>query len=127
MQYFEVNGHEPSLLPDGYKFNLVWADEFDGTELDMTKWSFRYHLLHKRQMCLTDETASLDGKGNLVLSLMEKDGHYYCSQLQTGENYLDRPSVKFEENGFQEQTVQKPYWNGQLRNRCPSCNYQKHL
>jgi beta-glucanase (GH16 family) len=51
-------------------------------------------------MCLTDEAATLDGKGNLVLSLLEKDGHYYCSQLQTGENYMDRPGEKFEENGF---------------------------
>ena len=92
--------HAKSLLPVGKKWKLVWNDEFDGTELDMTKWSFRYHILQKRQMCLTDETASLDGKGNLVLSLMEKDGHYYCSQLQTGENYMDRPGEKFEKDGF---------------------------
>ena len=92
--------HAKSLLPAGKKWKLVWNDEFDGTELDMTKWSFRYHILQKRQICLTDEAATLDGKGNLVLSLMEKDGHYYCSQLQTGENYMDRPGEKFEENGF---------------------------
>lgn len=92
--------HVKSLLPAGKKWKLVWNDEFDGTELDMTKWSFRYHILQKRQMCLTDEAATLDGKGNLVLSLLEKDGHYYCSQLQTGENYMDRPGEKFEENGF---------------------------
>ena len=92
--------HAKSLLPAGKKWKLVWNDEFDGTELDMTKWSFRYHILQKRQMCLTDEAATLDGKGNLVLSLLEKDGHYYCSQLQTGENYMDRPGEKFEENGF---------------------------
>ena len=92
--------HAKSLLPAGKKWKLVWNDEFDGTELDMTKWSFRYHILQKRQMCLTDEAATLDGKGNLVLSLLEKDGHYYCSQIQTGENYMDRPGEKFEENGF---------------------------
>ncbi|MBE6406218.1 MAG: glycosyl hydrolase family protein [Lentisphaerae bacterium] len=92
--------HAKSLLPAGKKWKLVWNDEFDGTELDMTKWSFRYHILQKRQMCLTDETASLDGKGNLVLSLMEKDGHYYCSQIQTGENYMDRPGQEFEKDGF---------------------------
>ena len=92
--------HAKSLLPAGKKWKLVWNDEFDGTELDMTKWSFRYHILQKRQMCLTDETASLDGKGNLVLSLMEKDGHYYSSQIQTGENYMDRPGQEFEKDGF---------------------------
>ena len=92
--------HAKSLLPPGKEWRLVWHDEFDGTELDMTKWSFRYHILQKRQMCLTDEAAKLDGKGNLVLSLIEKDGHYYSSQLQTGENYLDRPGEKFDESGF---------------------------
>ena len=92
--------HAKSLLPAGKKWKLVWNDEFDGTELDMTKWSFRYHILQKRQMCLSDETAALDGKGNLVLSLMEKDGHYYSTQLQTGENYMDRPGEKFEKDGF---------------------------
>ena len=44
--------HAKSLLPAGKKWKLVWNDEFDGTELDMTKWSFRYHILQKRQMCL---------------------------------------------------------------------------
>ena len=82
--------HVESLLPAGKKWQLVWNDEFDGTELDETKWSYRLHILQKRQQCLTDTGATLDGKGNLVLSLMEKDGHYYCTQLQTGENYLDR-------------------------------------
>ena len=31
MKVFEVNKHEPSLLPDG-DWKLVWADEFDGTD-----------------------------------------------------------------------------------------------
>lgn len=29
--------HEPSYLPDGKKWKLVWNDEFDSTELDRTK------------------------------------------------------------------------------------------
>ena len=73
--------HAKSLLPAGKKWKLVWNDEFDGTELDMTKWSFSYHILQKRQMCLSDETAALDGKGNLVLSLMEKGLLYTDSFL----------------------------------------------
>lgn len=35
-----VSNHIPSYLPDG-KWNLGWNDEFDGTELDMTKWDYR--------------------------------------------------------------------------------------
>ena len=32
--------NEPELDLD--KFELVWADEFDGKELDKSKWSFRW-------------------------------------------------------------------------------------
>ncbi len=41
MKEYKIENHEPSLLPDGMDFKLVWADEFDGTELDTSKWSFR--------------------------------------------------------------------------------------
>ena len=35
-----VKGESPSLLPQG-KWKLVWNDEFNGTELDRTKWLYR--------------------------------------------------------------------------------------
>lgn len=37
MQKFELEGHAPSLLPDGMNFKLVWSDEFDGDTLDASK------------------------------------------------------------------------------------------
>ncbi|MGI5877490.1 MAG: glycoside hydrolase family 16 protein [Christensenellales bacterium] len=83
--------HAPSLLPDGKRWKLVWHDEFDGHELDRSKWDFRLHLIQQRHSTFTDEGASLDGNSNLILSLIERDGHYYSPHLQTGENYLDRP------------------------------------
>ena len=46
MKKFEVNGHEPSFLPEG-EWKLVWADEFDGTELDRSKWDFRLNFWGK--------------------------------------------------------------------------------
>ena len=36
MKKFEIDNHEPSFLPDG-EWELAWADEFDGAELDRTK------------------------------------------------------------------------------------------
>ena len=33
MKRFEVEGHEHSLLPDDFEFELAWADEFDGWNL----------------------------------------------------------------------------------------------
>lgn len=87
--------HIPSLLPPGKKWQLVWHDEFDGEALDRSKWDFRLHLMQQRYPTFTDECATLDGHGNLLLSLIEKDGQFYSSQVQTGSNYLDRDGVKF--------------------------------
>lgn len=87
--------HVKSLLPPQKRWKLVWHDEFDGTELDTSKWGYRLHLLQQRHSTFTDQGAVLDGKGNLLLTLQEKDGHYYSPHLQTGSNYLDRPGKDF--------------------------------
>lgn len=81
----------PSLLPPGKKWKLAWSDEFNGTQLDRSKWDFRLWMMHQRHKTWTDDAAALDGKGNLLLKMYEKDGEYFSSQLQTGENYMDRP------------------------------------
>ena len=86
----ESNQHVESLLPAGKKWKLVWNDEFDGDTLDRSKWDFRLHLMQQRHNTFTDEGAELDGKGNLHLKLIERDGHYFSPHLQTGSNYLDR-------------------------------------
>lgn len=92
MKEYKVDGHESSLLPENKNWKLVWEDEFDGTELDLTKWDYRLHLFHKRHQAWTDDAVTLDGKSNAVFKIIEKDGEFVSSQLQTGENYLDRPS-----------------------------------
>ena len=48
MKKYEVEGHVPSFLPDGHEWKLVWNDEFDGTELDESKWGFRLNFWGKR-------------------------------------------------------------------------------
>ncbi|MBR9997474.1 MAG: hypothetical protein KFF73_00820, partial [Cyclobacteriaceae bacterium] len=77
-----------SQLPEGKKWRLVWHDEFEGVELDTGKWDYRLHLMQMRHETWTEEGVELDGKGNLLLKLIEKDGDYFSSQLQTGRNYL---------------------------------------
>ena len=94
MHQFEVQDHEPSLLPQG-EWRLVWSDEFDGDRLDCSKWSFRRHLFHKEHKAwIGEEGIALDGNSNLIFQRVEKDGRYYSSQLQTGENWYDRPGTK---------------------------------
>lgn len=91
MQKFEVKDHQPSYLPDG-EWDLVWADEFDGTELDTTKWDYRLHMAGKRHECYIEDAISFDGNSNIVFHLIEKNGQYYSSALQTGENHTDKPN-----------------------------------
>jgi beta-glucanase (GH16 family) len=82
----------PSNLPAGKKWKLAWSDEFDGTQLDRTKWDYRLHIMQTRHETWTDQGVALDGRGHALFKLYEKDGNYYSSQLQTGANFMDRPS-----------------------------------
>lgn len=91
MVEFQIRDHEPSLLPQGKEWKLVWSDEFDGTELDRSKWDFRLHFWGERFPTYTDEGIELDGNSNLKIHLIEKDGQYYSAQLQTGANSFDKP------------------------------------
>ena len=79
MKPYDVADHEYSLLPEGKKWKLVWNDEFDGKELDETKWSFRRHIMGCKHETDTDaEGIELDGNSNLIFRVIEKDGKFLC-------------------------------------------------
>ena len=65
MQKFTLDGHAESFLPEGKKWDLVWHDEFDGTELDESKWGFRLNFWGKRLKTFTTEGVELDGQSHL--------------------------------------------------------------
>ena len=92
MKEYIVEGHEASFLPDG-NWKMVWNDEFDGTELDRTKWDYRLSMMGKRHPAWTDKGVQLDGKSNAVFSLLLEDGRPVSSQLQTGYNFMDEPTI----------------------------------
>ena len=94
MKQFEVKDHAPSLLPEGHEWRLVWADEFDGTELDRTKWDYRLHMMNQRHPAWTDQGVHLDGNSHAVFTLTNEDGRPVSSQLQTGYNFMDAPAEK---------------------------------
>ena len=92
MKEYKVEGHESSFLPEGKEWKMVWNDEFDGKELDKTKWDFRTHMMGKRHRTwIEDEGVELDGNSNVVFKCIEKDGEICSCQLQTGYNYMDAP------------------------------------
>lgn len=123
MKKFEIEGHEPSYLPEEGQWELVWADEFDGTELDRTKWDFRLNFWGKPFEAYTDQGVILDGNSHLELHRVEKDGHYVSAQLQTGSNSFDPPkdSDRFWPLGtIKEPTFQHRYGYYECR-----CKFQK--
>ena len=90
MKEFKIDGHEPSLLPKGKKWKLCWADEFDGEELDTSKWGFRLNFWGKRFDAYTDRGVSLDGNSNVVFRPVVVDGKLCSAQLQTGALTYDQ-------------------------------------
>ncbi len=108
---FKVEGHENSLLPEG-NWKLVWADEFDGEKggkPDPAKWLYRTKFWgYDSKTYIKEEGVELDGNSNLLFKLIEKDGNYFSTQLQTSTNafdYLIRDGA-YEENPWAE----KPFW-----------------
>lgn len=93
MQIFNVEGHSPSLLPEGMDFKLVWSDEFDGDKLDETKWDYRLCMMGKRHPAWTDKGVKIENSC-AVFSIFEEDGEVVSSQLQTGYNFMDEPVKK---------------------------------
>lgn len=87
-----VAGHEPSLLPAGCKWKLVWNDEFDGKELDRSKWDYRLNYWGRRNPIFTDEAGAITVEDSCAkFHLLYRDGQFCSAQLQTGANSLDAP------------------------------------
>ncbi|MBQ9776177.1 MAG: glycoside hydrolase family 16 protein [Lentisphaeria bacterium] len=97
MKQFDFQGHAPSYLPEDKNWRLVWHDEFDGTELDRSKWGFRLNFWGKRLQTFTEEGVEFDNQSHMRLHLIRKDGHYYSPHLQTGSLTYDIPR---DSNGF---------------------------
>ena len=97
MKEYKIENHEPSLLPDG-EWKLVWADEFDGTELDETKWLYRTNFWGRPFPAYCDKGVTLDGNSNAVFTPVKmEDGRICSAQLQTGSNSFDIPKQVYSE------------------------------
>ncbi len=91
MKEIKIENHAPSYLPKEKNWKLVWQDEFDGSELDESKWNFREYFWGKKSPTFSREGVSVDGNSNLVIELIEKNGDYYSGHLQTGSLTYDMP------------------------------------
>jgi len=136
MKIFKVDGHESSLLPDG-EWKIVWSDEFDGTELDTTKWEYRTHIWGKRHPCFSEDGIILDNNSNAIFKITEKDGVICSPHLQTGSNWIDSPresdnvsnAVEHENNSGLKWPIgklQKPKFTHRYGYYECRCRLQKH-
>ena len=91
MQTFKLDNHADSFLPESKNWKLVWNDEFDGTELDTSKWGFRLNFWGKRLKTFTTDGVELDGSSHLKLHLIRKGDDFFSPHLQTGALTYDNP------------------------------------
>ena len=66
--------------PPGYR--LVWADEFDGQQLDSAKWGFPSYKEREGALVNTPGTTVVKG-GQLQLHTLQKEGRLHCAILDT--------------------------------------------
>lgn len=69
-------------LPTGKQWKLIWHDEFDGTQLDETKWN-RLGDWKRRDGFWVKEDANLSGKGTLLLRTKKDGDRYTCGAVNT--------------------------------------------
>ncbi|HJM38840.1 MAG TPA: MBL fold metallo-hydrolase [Planctomycetota bacterium] len=66
---------EPDPIAPVENYRLVWSDEFDGSEIDFSKWEVRRENGKHGKCTIRRDCSVLDGKGNLVLTTrLSEDG-----------------------------------------------------
>lgn len=69
--------------PEGYR--LAWADEFDGEELDASKWDHRG--LGKRRDAINDKDAVTVRDGVLTITTWTEDGMHHTGMIATADKF----------------------------------------
>ena len=73
----------PQWTPTDHGYKLVWEDNFDGDEIDNSKWDYRAVGTKRGNAIVDSSTVYQDGEGHLVIELSEKNGIFYVGQLTT--------------------------------------------
>ena len=79
-----VTSDNQDIEKDGYE--LVWHDEFNATELDLSKWRYR-QLGPRRDGVTTADAVQFDGTGSLYLTTSKIDGEYHAGMIGTEETF----------------------------------------
>ncbi len=87
-----VKGEAKSFLPAGKKWKLVWHDEFNGKEIDKTKWMCRESFWGRDFPAFAHNFEGVEMTGKTVrLHLLRKGDDFTSPHLQTGSLTYDIP------------------------------------
>ena len=88
-----VPGEAASLLPPGKTWRLAWHDEFNGAEIDKTKWMCRESFWGQDFPAFAHdfEGVEMTGRGTVRLHLLRKGDDFCSPHLQTGSLTYDIP------------------------------------
>jgi len=87
-----VDGKVPSLLPPGKRWKLIWHDEFDGKEIDRTKWMCRESFWGKDFPAFAHDFKGVEMTGETAKLHLTRNGDDFSSpHLQTGSLTFDVP------------------------------------
>jgi beta-glucanase (GH16 family) len=67
-------------------YRLVWQDNFNGTELDKTKWGFR-GLGKRGDSFKSKDAVRLDGKGHLVIEVNVRNDSVFSGMIATENKF----------------------------------------
>lgn len=72
--------------PDGFRWELVWHDEFDGNEVDRSRWDSPNY--QRKGGWWSEKSFALDGEGNLkMMVFQDADGKFTDGCLRTRGTY----------------------------------------
>ncbi len=75
--------------PPSPEYRLIWQDEFNGTELDLDKWSYRY-LGPRRGGINAEDAIVLNGKGFLEIVTSEVGDEFHTGMIGTQDKFEAR-------------------------------------
>jgi beta-glucanase (GH16 family) len=76
---------EPPTPAANQTWTLVWHDEFDGTQLDATKWDVPEY--KRRDAYWSRNAITLDGKGHLLINALREGDRYLDGCVRTKGKY----------------------------------------
>lgn len=97
-------GAATSYVPERYE--LVWSDEFDGTELDRSKWTHR-GVGPRRGGVISPESTYVDGDGHLIIATRRVGDEFHSGMVSTQRSFQIR-------YGYFEARVKFPVHGGQI-------------